>query len=93
MDERAGSWFVVSWPERGTPQIEMEFWTREAAEQALDVTLRVCVEVRGAPERVTTSVCPASALINDPFLQDALIAWDEQLDELESMERRVVRGA
>lgn len=92
MDGESSSWFLVSWPEHGTPQIEMEFWTREAAEAALDLTLRILVDVRGAPDRMSTGVCPASALIHDPFLRDALIAWDDQLEELESIERRVLRG-
>ena len=88
-----GSWFLVSWPERGLPQIEMEFWTREEAEAALEATLRVCVDVRGVGERVTTAVCPGSAFIDDPFLNRSLVEWDERIDELEAIERRVLRGS
>jgi hypothetical protein len=91
--ESAGSWFLVSWPERGLPQIEMEFWTREEAEAALEATLRVCVDVRGADDRMTTAVCPGSALIDDPFLHRSLVEWDARVDELESIERRVLRGS
>lgn len=90
MDD-ATSWFIVSWPERGTPQVEMEFWTRREAQAALDATLRVCVDVRGAGDAITTSVCPGSALLDDPFLQRALIAWDELVDDFERIERRVLR--
>ena len=88
----SNSWFLVSWPERGLPQIEMEFWTREEAEAALDLTLRVCVEVRDAGDRLTTSVCPGAVLLEDPFLRQALVEWDDRLDELEQIERRVFRG-
>jgi hypothetical protein len=90
--EGSTTWFLVSWPERGTPQIEMEFWTREEAEAALDATLRVCVDVRGNTDRVVTSVCPGSALLADPFLQAALVEWDELVDDLDDIEHRVLRG-
>jgi len=90
--EGSGSWFLVSWPERGLPQIEMGFWTRGEAEAALEATLHVCVDVRGVGDRMTTSLCPGSALIDDPFLHRSLVEWDERVDELESIERRVLRG-
>jgi hypothetical protein len=92
MDEHAGSWFLVTWPEHGSPVIEMEFWTREEAQAALEAAQRIRDRARGSGERSTTGVCPAAALINDPFLQNALIAWDEGLEELESIERLVMRG-
>jgi hypothetical protein len=91
--EGTGSWFLVSWPERGLPQIEMEFWTREEAEAALEATLRVCVDIRGVDDRMTTAVCPGFALIDDPFLQRSLVEWDERVSELESIEHRVLRGS
>lgn len=92
MDEHAGSWFLVTWPEHGSPVIEMEFWTREEAQAALEAAQRIRDRVRGTSDRATTGVCPAAALINDPFLQNALVAWDEGLEELESIERLVMRG-
>jgi hypothetical protein len=92
MEEKPTAWFLISWPERGVPQIVMEFWTREEAESALELTHRISADVRGRPERVSTSVCPASVLLHDPFMQQALLAWDDQLDEFESIEREVLRG-
>jgi hypothetical protein len=91
MDD-AGSWFLVSWPDRGRPYIEMEFETREEAQAALDVALRVCLEIRGGSARMMSSVCPGAMLLGDPFLQQALVEWDEHIDELERVERQVLRG-
>jgi hypothetical protein len=92
MSGEVGSWFLVSWPEHGRPVVEMEFWTREEAEAARDQTLRICGDGGRDGDRFGTGVCPAAALTADPFLQEALLAWDEQLEELESIERRVLRG-
>jgi hypothetical protein len=92
VDEKATSWFLIAWPEHASPQIVMEFWTEEEARAALDLATRVSVDVHGLPAPAVTGVCPASVLIEDPFMQPVLCAWDEQLDELESIERSVLRG-
>jgi hypothetical protein len=91
MDEKPTSWFLIAWPERGAPQILMEFWTREEADAALDAVRQI--DDQGADGGTVTGVCSASVLIQDPFMQRTLAAWDEQLHELESIEREVLRGA
>jgi hypothetical protein len=92
VDDKATSWFLIAWPEHASPQIVMEFWTEEEARAALELATRVSVDVHGQPAPAVTGVCPASVLIEDPFMQHVLCAWDEQLDELESIERAVLRG-
>jgi hypothetical protein len=92
MDGPTSSWFLVSWPEGGKPQVVMEFWTREEAETALDLAMRVGVDSRRPGDRVSTGLCPAPAFMSDPFMKEALIAWDDQLQELNSIERQILRG-
>lgn len=92
MGDTPSSWFIIAWPESGAPQIVMEFWTREEAEAALELTLRIGVDIRDTPERICSSLCPASVLLHDPFMQEVLVAWDDQLEEFESIERVVLRG-
>jgi hypothetical protein len=92
MDEGTSSWFMVSWPEGGKPQVVMEFWTREEAEMALELAMRVGVDSRPAADRVSTGLYPAPVLMSDPFMKEALLAWDDQLQELDSIERQIRRG-
>jgi hypothetical protein len=91
MNEKSTSWFLISWPEHGSPQILMEFWTREEADAALGALTRLIEQ--GSDRSTVTGVCSASVLIQDPFMQKTLAAWDDQLDEFESIEREVLRGA
>jgi hypothetical protein len=90
VDGKAGSWFLISWPDDGAPAIEMEFRTSEEAEAARKRALQASQRRRRGD--FTTGVCPASALTRDALLRNALIVWDEQLEEMESIERRVLRG-
>jgi hypothetical protein len=92
MDEGTSSWFMVSWPEGGKPQVVMEFWTREEAEMALELAMRVGVDSRPAADRASTGLYPAPVLMSDPFMKEALLAWDDQLQELDSIERQIRRG-
>jgi hypothetical protein len=91
MDEKPTSWFLITWPERGSPQILMEFWTRDEADAALDAARELSDD--GDDGATVTGVCSASVLIQDPFMQRTLAAWDDQLHEFESIEREVLRGA
>jgi hypothetical protein len=86
------TWFLVSWPEGGRPSIEMEFWTRAEAEETLEAVGEVRKDAGGL-EGPDTGICPGSALLRDPFLQEALVEWDARVDELESIERNVFRGS
>lgn len=74
------SWFLLDWPGSGPPSVIMEFETRAEAENALRAAFKDAA--RGDACGVRLTVRSALAMLEEPGLREALIAWDLEFSEL-----------
>lgn len=74
------SWFLLDWPDAGSPSVIMEFETRAEAERALRAAFQDAAHADEWGLRLT--VRSALAMLEQLELREALRAWDLEFAHL-----------
>jgi len=73
-------WFLLDWPDAGSPSVLMEFDTRAEAERALHAAFRDAAHAERWALRLT--VRSALAMLEQVELREALRTWDLEFARL-----------